>query len=97
MPPKSYKVPTENLCKDCKLVHIKTDWEADPEYYCTLGAPARPADGGRDENFLNYIPKRTKNTEKAFRTISNKWDTWAKNRKVCPYGTCDNFKNMTQL
>jgi hypothetical protein len=85
-------------CHCCKFCFVMVDYEDAPEYYCnylndrprcTASAAMKECEPewkmlmGRGENGTRIRKKKT-----PWRKACDKWDKWASNHKVEPYGDC---------
>jgi hypothetical protein len=69
-------------CHNCARVFVKTDWDAYPEYYCTVGASVRPLclSAGMDETGHDYGDDYRDDDARARRRRA--WEQWSKGREV---------------
>lgn len=77
MKPQGYR--KQNCCSACRKAFTMFNYDEEPTYYCTEGAPNRPMCGSSAMG------------EHLFGAKMDEWDEWSKGRKVGGSCICDSF------
>jgi hypothetical protein len=88
MIPESYR--RQDGCYNCGKCFIKSEYDDENLYYCTMNAPKRPPclSVAMSESSFDYGSD--------FHNMYEAWEAWAKDRDVSAWGICNSWEKRKE-
>jgi hypothetical protein len=90
MIPNTYR--RQNGCYNCEKCFIKSEYDDENLYYCTMNAPKRPP----CMSVLMDEYESSLKDEKKFHDMYEEWEVWVKDRNVSAWGICDSWEKRKE-